>query len=137
MTDKDLSIRIAEQEQRLTSAEQHYDAEFARINKSLHGLSEKLDTTSRVLLDRLDQQANNNRITLPLVLSVIGTLLSAAVIAGVIHSQSLRPLYTQDNAIDYRVKKIEEILQNEVNSGHNPHALSLRIDYIEKLNGTN
>lgn len=113
-----------------------YQIEFKRINKSLDTLGAEIQTSFRILSEKIDQNANSNRITLPIVLSIIGTVLSVAVVAGVIHTMSLEPLRTEDKGLDYRLSKIENILQNEVDSGHNPHALSLRMDYIEKMQKT-
>jgi hypothetical protein len=112
--------------------DEQYQIEFKRINKGLDTLGAEIQTSFRVLSEKIDNNANNNRITLPVVLSVIGTILSCAVVAGVIHTMSLAPLYTQDTSINQRISRIEDQLQNEINSGHNPHALNMRIDMIEQ-----
>jgi hypothetical protein len=110
-----------------------YEREFKRINIALGDMRSDFQSGLRDVFNKLDSNANSNRITLPIVLSVVGTILSVAVVAGVIHTMSLSPLHTEDRALEYRLSKIENVLQNEVDSGHNPHALSLRMDYIEKL----
>jgi hypothetical protein len=108
-----------------------YEREFKRINIALGDMRSDFQSGLRDVFNKLDNNANSNRITLPIVLSVVGTILSVAVVAGVIHTMSLSPLHTEDRNMDDRIANIEAQLQYEVNSGHNPHALSIRLDNLE------
>jgi hypothetical protein len=128
----DLSNLRDEFKEAIREKDEAYSREFKRINSNLSDIRSEFQSGLSEVFTRLDRNANSNRITLPVVLSVVGTILSVSVIAGVIHSQSLQPLYTQDRNTSERVDFIQEQLQYEVNSGHNPHALSQRIDYLEK-----
>jgi hypothetical protein len=128
----DLSNLRDEFKEAIREKDEAYSREFKRINSNLSDIRSEFQSGLSEVFTRLDRNANNNRITLPVVLSVVGTILSVSVIAGVIHSQSLQPLYTQDKDLRADVTAIEGQLQHEVNTGHNPHALSQRIDYLEK-----
>jgi hypothetical protein len=109
-----------------------YEREFKRINSTMVDMRSDFQSGLRDVFNKLDANANSNRITLPIVLSVIGTVLSVAIVAGVIHGQSLEPFETEDRNLRDRISAVENQLQYEVNSGHNPHALSMRMDLIEK-----
>ena len=74
-----------------------YEREFKRINHALGDIRTEFAQGIQALAHKLDQRADASRITLPLVLSAIGTFIAISTIAGVIHNQSLKPLYMQDS----------------------------------------
>ena len=52
---------------------------------------------------RIDAIASNNRITWPFILSCIGTIIAVFSVAGVLHKQSLDPLYIATSALNNKI----------------------------------
>ncbi len=65
---------------------------IGKINITLDNLFSRLNESERTILEKLEKNQSNRQITAPLILSVMGVVISLALVAGMLINGSMEPL---------------------------------------------